>query len=134
MRLIKGVDQKLNQGGSMSDLFYKRLSNAWHEIPSGLGYRFIVRATMDDGSVVVSQITILPAGKGFIEVDLFALTDPKYFTDGVVNNLYEDITRFVRHYYPDRRNVKCRATFGRTVVNREWNIRKEIKVRRLSWK
>lgn len=117
----------------MQDKFYTKLENDWKEIPSGLGYRFIVRAKGDGGSAIVSQVTILPAGQGLVEVDLFALTDPKYFTDGVMNSIYEDITRFVRHYFHGVKEIRCSVTFGKSTINREWNVKKEIKARRLLW-
>ena len=118
----------------MQDEFCKQLENVWEEVPSGLGYRFFVRTDRFDGSAIVSQISILPAEPGIFEVHLFTLSHEKYFTDGVVNSLFEDITRFVRHYHPECRDIKCKATYRKTVVHREWSVRQQIKLGRLIWK
>ena len=120
-----------NQGDCMQDQFYKRLENVWERVPSGLGYRFFVKTVRFDGSVIVSQISILPSEPGVLEIHLLVLRHEKYFTDGVVDSIYEDATRFAHHYFPGYREIRCKATFGKTTVERGWNIFDVIKERGL---
>jgi hypothetical protein len=82
--------------------------------------------------VIHSQVTILLGREGVVEVRLTADSHKKYFTDGVVDSFYEDITRLVRHDFRGASEIRCKATFGKTTVERGWNIIDVIKERNLT--
>lgn len=116
----------------MDDLFYKRLDNFWDYVtPEETKYRFLIRVVRNGGGMTHSHVTIsLPEGNT-VEVRFATDDHPRYFTDGVVNTIFDDVTRLVHHYFPGREKIECRATFGRKIVNYDWEINRIIRKRGL---
>ena len=113
----------------------KRLDNFWDDVTTPRSRsRFLIRVVLGDCVAVNLHATFCPDGSGAVAVRLIADDNLDYVTDGVADSIYEDATRLARHYFPGCGEIRCRATFGKTTVNREWSINKVVKERGLSCK
>ena len=115
----------------MDDLFYKRLDNFWDYVtPEETKYRFLIRVVRGN-AMIHSHLTIsLPLGDS-VEVRFVADEPSVCFTEPVMNNIFNDITRLVHHYFPERKRIECRVTRGKKIVYYDWDINRIIRKRGL---
>jgi hypothetical protein len=114
----------------MDDLFYKRLNNWWDYLFDQTKYRFFIRVPRGN-AMIHSHVTIfLPLGDS-VEVRFVADDHSVCFTEPVMNNIFNDITRLVHHYFPERKRIECRVMRGESVVYYDWDINRLIRKRGL---
>ena len=119
----------------MKDQLCKMLDNFWDDVTTPRSRsRFLIRVVSVNCVAVNLHVTFSPDGSDTVAVRLIADDNPDHVTDGAADSIYEDATRLARHYFPGYREIRCKATFGKSTVNREWSINKVIKERGLSCK
>lgn len=119
----------------MKDQFCKRLSNFWDDVTTPRSRaRFLIRVVLDNCVVAYLHATMFPDGSGAVVVRLIADDNQDHVTDGVADSIFEDTTRLASHYFPEHREIRCKATFGMGTIERNWNINDVIKERNLTCK
>jgi hypothetical protein len=111
----------------MKDSFVKQLENSWDSIAMTRDNQKYRIETFTSYGIVRGIVTIVYPEGDIAEAQFFALGDPDYFTDGVINSIFQDLSKIVRHYGPSYKIVRCSATFGDKTRKFGWYIDQVIK-------
>jgi len=112
----------------MRHLFCKRLNNFWDDITALKGKQKFALMVASERVIIHIIVKIDYHKRDFAKAYLFTKSDIRHFTDSMLNSVFEDLSKIVRHYGgPGPKKLICSFAFGKKVMNYGWFLNQVIK-------